>query len=48
MGLARMFVGFCRMLCGGSSIALPMMFGCHLMGFRSALVMFRRFLVRLF
>jgi hypothetical protein len=48
MGFGRMSVSFARMLCGGSAIALFVVFGGRLMGFRGILVMRGRFVMSLF
>jgi len=37
-----------RVLCGGGCVAFAVMFGGHLTGFRSGLMVFGRFLVSLF
>ena len=48
MGFGRMSMRFARMLCGGGGVALRVVFGGGLMGFRGILVMRSRFLMGLF
>ena len=45
MGFGRMSMRFARMFCGGSGVALCVLFGSRLVGFRGILVVRSRFVV---